>query len=297
MTTIMNCPLTRYRVKSGNIIFENDDEVKYRSQVLGIVKIKKSIVDKLATNDLNYLIAGIWLRLTDSEKESITINEDFISYGYRTFNPPSDFKSKCYETLKYLYNSIGKENRRITLDTSSQFPIGYSSVEEFGRIIDKLDQDYFIEYEERGRISGGRVMYLGFKMTNYGIEEAERTLPNIPMHSLVSQEIQTGDESLDEKINHAKKLFFSEPRSMQNMRSACETLAHILEPLRDDIKKVLQSQATNTFFQLVNSFDIRHNKNSTMKVEFPEQLEWIFYGLLNSINTYVKLKQKSRFDI
>lgn len=49
---------------------------------------------------------------------------------------------------------------------------------------------------------------------------------------------------------------------------------------------------TNVFFKIINDFDIRHNKNTTRQIEFPEQLEWIFYSLLNTINTYTKLKQR-----
>ncbi len=49
---------------------------------------------------------------------------------------------------------------------------------------------------------------------------------------------------------------------------------------------------TEDFFNIVNNFDIRHNKNRVKLINNEEQLEWIFYSLLNTINTYVKMKRK-----
>ena len=76
------------------------------------------------------------------------------------------------------------------------------------------------------------------------------------------------------------------------MRSACENLSYVLEPLRKDCEVLFTKSDTNVFFKIINDFDIRHNKNTTKQIEFPEQLEWIFYSLLNTINTYTKLKQR-----
>ena len=66
----------------------------------------------------------------------------------------------------------------------------------------------------------------------------------------------------------------------------------MLEPNRYDELKSLFEGDTEYFFRLVNEFNIRHNKVSTKKIEHEEQLEWLFYSLLNTINTFVKLKKK-----
>ena len=76
------------------------------------------------------------------------------------------------------------------------------------------------------------------------------------------------------------------------MRSACETLSYILEPLREDLKNYFSQKDVSDFFQIVNTFDIRHNKYMTKNIVHIEQLEWVFYTLLNSINTFVKLKKQ-----
>ena len=76
------------------------------------------------------------------------------------------------------------------------------------------------------------------------------------------------------------------------MRSACESLSYVLEPLREELPKYFHKQDVSDFFNIVNNFDIRHNKDHTKKLIHPEQLEWGFYSLLNTINTYVKLKKR-----
>lgn len=74
------------------------------------------------------------------------------------------------------------------------------------------------------------------------------------------------------------------------MRSACEALSHLLEPFRDDCKEYFGRKDTDVFFNMVNDYDIRHNKSYTKDIQYPEKLEWFFCGLLNTINTYAKPK-------
>lgn len=79
---------------------------------------------------------------------------------------------------------------------------------------------------------------------------------------------------------------------MDDKRSACETLSFVLEPLRKDLTSFFSTGDVSDFFLLVNRFDIRHNKTSTTSLVHEEQLEWVFYTLLNTITTYTKLKRK-----
>jgi hypothetical protein len=115
----------------------------------------------------------------------------------------------------------------------------------------------------------------------------------MPMVGLVNQDISTGYPDIDNQINHAKDLFFSEPPTFEKMRSACETLSYVLEPLRKDLSQYFSQKDINAFFQIVNTFDIRHNKEYTNELVTEEQLEWVFYTLLNTISTFVKLKNKN----
>lgn len=80
------------------------------------------------------------------------------------------------------------------------------------------------------------------------MEEVENALPNASLVGLVRQTIATGDQSIDSKINQARNSFFLEPRSKERMRSACETLAFILEPLREDLQTFFQPKDVSEFF-------------------------------------------------
>lgn len=134
--------------------------------------------------------------------------------------------------------------------------------------------------------------YSNILLTEYGLTQGEKVSSQIPLFGLANQSIKTGDPITDKKINHARELFFREPSTMDNMRSACEALSFVLEPLRDELAPTITTADVNEFFLIINRFDVRHNKASTKSLVYPEQLEWVFYSLLNTINTYTKLKSR-----
>ena len=109
---------------------------------------------------------------------------------------------------------------------------------------------------------------------------------------LTSQEIATSNPEWDKRIRHAMDLFNEQPRTKENMRSAAVELCAILEPLRTKLEGRFGRKDTNTFFTLVNEFDVRHNKKEIMLIEHEEQLEWLYYSFLNTLNTYTKLERK-----
>lgn len=169
---------------------------------------------------------------------------------------------------------------------------GCNTPDEFNRIMKALLSKGWIQSTNVTRTYGDLAIYHSVRLTELGIEEAKKKLPQIPMIALVSQEIITGDLAVNEKINHARKLFFKDGATLDDMRSACETLSFVLEPLRDELKLAITTADVEAFFQIVNKFDIRHNKPHTINLVYPEQLEWVFYSLLNTINTYTKLKHR-----
>src|SRR6202012_5861609 len=115
---------------------------------------------------------------------------------------------------------------------------------------------YFLKYRIKAAWARGMYRYSDVLLTDLGIEEVEREKPKVPMIGLVSQEIGTGDKVIDEKINHARKLFLKDRATLDDMRSACETLSFVLEPLRDDLKLAITTADVEAFFQIVNKFDI-----------------------------------------
>ncbi len=269
-----------------------DKFIEYETELIGKVKIAFSVYEELLNGEFErFIIAGICKNRTIKNQEPILIDYEFINNGYKKYSPPIDFEEKCYSLIKTLYLMIGKENKSINLNPKEHFPLAYASPEEFGRIIEQLHNDNKLSIEETKILTScGDKLYLEVKLTRLGKEEAKKSLPKMPLFGLVNQSITSGNFEIDQKINHARELFFTEPMSMDKMRSACETLIYILEPLRQDLKNYFNSRDTEAFFLIVNNFDIRHNKETTKEIEHPEQLEWLFYSLLNTVNTYTKLK-------
>ena len=58
------------------------------------------------------------------------------------------------------------------------------------------------------------------------------------------------------------------------------------------MKQYLSDKDVNNFFDIINNFDIRHNRKGIKPLKYVEQFEWLFYSLLNSLNLYYKLKKK-----
>tara|TARA_R110000822_G_scaffold246982_3_gene375071 strand:- start:17 stop:916 length:900 start_codon:yes stop_codon:yes gene_type:complete len=296
-TIFDKCALLGYGLKPGELKPSIGPTIEYETEYVGKVKMTTIAYKELLEGAFErYVIAGICKYRTINKLEPVLIDSNFIREGFKKLNPPLEFDEKCFEVIKVLYQLYGKENREFELNTAQDCALGYSNSDEFTRIIDQLKTNFNITYRKKhsmGRDQGLN-LFMGIKLTNSGKEEAKKALPKIPLFGLVNQEITTGNIETDVKLNHARKLFFSDPQAIDDMRSACETLSYILEPFRADLNNYFASKDVSDFFQIVNKFDIRHNKESTLKVSEPEQLEWIFYSLLNTINTYSKLKHRGK---
>jgi hypothetical protein len=203
---------------------------------------------------------------------------------------PYAFEEKARHFLQYLYDNGGKTYKEHHLTSSNAAPIVYASAEEFDRIMRYVREEGWVACGSITPTQQGTA-YQSVHLTKSGIQEIEKGLPKIPMYGLVNQQITTGDAVTDAAIEHARALFFNLPATLEAKRSACENLSYLLEPLRQELKTMFTGD-TETFFHVVNDFSVRHNKERTKRMEYPEQLEWVFYSLLNTLNTYVKMKKK-----
>lgn len=203
---------------------------------------------------------------------------------------PYAFEEKARHFLQYLYDNGGKAYQEHHLTSPNAGPIAYASAEEFDRIMRFLQDEGWVATGSITSTQQGTA-YQSVHLTKSGINEIEKGQAKIPIYGLVNQQITTGDAETDAMIEHARALFFNPPATLEAKRSACECLSYLLEPLRQELK-VLFVGDTEIFFNLINNFAIRHNKETTKRMEHPEQLEWVFYGLLNTLNTYVKMKKK-----
>lgn len=286
-----------YELKPENIKSLTDMTVGYFNKSLGNVRVTLPAYQALMKGDFDrFIFAGILRNAFANEEEPPLIDSAFINGGYKSFNYPKTFKEKTYHLLKYLYDHGGNENGKFELNSTIDYSITYSNPQsdEFVRIVQQLEKRNMVTIGKSESLMRGKMrIFWNVELTTEGMEEIEKSLPTVPLIGLVEQKITTGDVTTDEKINHAKNLFFKERATLAEKRSACETLSHILEPLREDLKIFFSKNDVSDFFHIVNKFDIRHNKQETTKLIHEEQLEWVFYTLLNTINTYIKLKNKS----
>jgi hypothetical protein len=293
--TFDRCALTGYEFREGELKPIVGTTLEYETKFVGKVKITIVAYDELLKGEFErFLLAGICKNRTLQNEEPILIDSNFIREGYKKYLSLKNFDDKCTHFLKYLYENGGSDNKDFEFYSTRAFPITYSDPDEFTRIIDQLYSDSSItigKVHSMGRDQSQK-SYMGLKITSLGKNKVKKVLPKIPLFGLINQTIKTGNTDVDEKINHARELFFDEPQTLDKMRSACESLSFVLEPLREELKSYFIQKDVSDFFQIVNNFDIRHNKEATKNLIHPEQLEWVFYSLLNTINTYTKLKQE-----
>ncbi|MBX2962113.1 MAG: hypothetical protein KF687_06340 [Cyclobacteriaceae bacterium] len=271
--------------------------IEYYEDTVGNVKVTLVAYNELMTGDFErYIFAGITRNAFEDKQAPPLIDSQFIRDGYKSHNPPMDFKEKAHRFLKYLYEHGGRENEKFELNSTKDFPLAYAEPEEFIRVVEYLEKQNWIDVNRTHKIGAmaSQRIYMGVELTTWGMDEIEKHLPQLPLIGLVDQKISTGNIAVDEKINHAKNLFFKTGSTLDDKRSACETLSYVLEPLRDSLATFFSASDVSDFFQIVNRFDIRHNKSMTINLTHEEQLEWIFYTLLNTITTFVKLKKKTR---
>lgn len=131
-------------------------------------------------------------------------------------------------------------------------------------------------------------------LNDFGFEMRENgeiwELPQQGMEKLVEEIAKSKKpKNFEDKIQHAIDLFFDKNASLESKKSACNTLSGILENVRKDL--TIPDKEENELFQIINNWGIRH-QNDKQKKASKEDLEWIFYSLLNTINYFLSLTQK-----
>lgn len=205
---------------------------------------------------------------------------------------PRNFNDKYEHFLSILYKTGGNEFKTRTIEVEDDYTLAFANdISEFQRIIDFAISSGELECAKKfGSEEIGTLIYLDLRLTPEGINKISKIINNY--FSIVQPKIDSGNIVIDRKINHAISMFYQEISTIEDKRSACEEISFILEPFRKDIEKYFVEKDVNLFFQLVNEFDIRHNKEITKKLVYEEQIEWIFQCLLNSLITYIKLKKR-----
>lgn len=292
-----HCPLTGIPFGDNVEFFPTENRtLKYKFQPVGVVLISEIAITVLERNPHidRHLLAGICRNAFENGEQPVLIKSETLRLDLtKHFKLPITKNEKAYHLLKLIYKKGGNDLGKFKFaDNSDRFLTYSKDHQEFAVIIEYLRTEHYINILSTKLALTGSKIFSGVSMTRKGIDRVKESLPKIPMIGLLDQEIKTGRTEIDEQIMHARKLFF-DSESKENKRSACETLSYVLEPLRKDLNEFFLNKDVSDFFNIVNNFDIRHNKEHTKTLEHPEQLEWVFYSLLNTINTFVKLKNSA----
>lgn len=266
---------------------------KYYMKPVGWVYISSYAIEMIKSNNFDLsAIAGLCRCAYELKEEPPVIDTELIVSIKTLKNIPRTFKEKFDHFLSILYKTGGNEYRARTIEVEEDYPLAYAiDISELQRIIDlaisngDLECSNTFDCEEAGTL-----IYLNLRFTPKGLAKVDKLINNY--FSIIQPKIDSGDTSIDRKINHAVSLFYQDNATIEDKRSAAEELSFILEPFRKDMGKYFLDKDVNLFFQLVNEFDIRHNKVLTKKLIHEEQFEWLFHCLLNTLLTYIKLKKR-----
>lgn len=301
---LIECPISFYDSKLlKRVLNETKDSVViyYENPILSVVRIQDTayleLITKKYTPDLKKMrgiFGGIIRHHFESFKEPIYICMDFVNSTYKEYDYPKNFQQKSFYFIKYLYENGGAEYKSFDLSFEHDYPLAYSDdKEEFGRIIYMLKEKKYIKLNKGNIYPENNFSNINVSLDKEAHKKMESELPQFPFFKLIDEKFFTGDQRIDKRIAHAKKLFLKSD-SIEFKRSACKELADVLELIKSDMGIFFSNKDVKLFFQLVNDFDIRHNNKKTNEIKYVEQFEWIFYNSLNSIITIYKLKNKSK---
>ena len=165
-----------------------------------------------------------------------------------------------------------------------------------------LEYDEFNKSEAQLEFRENINMFLRFFDKGYFISEKGYVLelPNDALVKLIQSDFSVFiSDDIVLKIQTAIKMYFHFSSNKEEKRKAINILVDILEPLREDLKRILneeweinKTKHDKLIFDIVNEFNIRHFKevkNYSEDIWF----EWMFHYYLSVINTYYRLKVAS----
>ena len=140
--------------------------------------------------------------------------------------------------------------------------------------------------EELGRVTfqDGVNRYLARYNGGFVLQDNGEIWRSLPSGLADIQPSQTGESSIDERVQHAIATFRHRSATVDQKRDAVKNLADILENLREDGRIGVPNKEEARLFEIANQYGIRHF-NSTQKTDYDPDvwLDWIFFSFLNAI--------------
>jgi len=112
--------------------------------------------------------------------------------------------------------------------------------------------------------------------------------------TLLTKVILTDDpKNVDDKVNNAVQKYRKAKSTLIDRKDAIRDLADVLEYLRKNAEKYLESEDERVIFNLANNFGIRHhNKNQKSKYDNAVWYAWMFYYYLATIHALTEIAKR-----
>jgi hypothetical protein len=292
---IDHCILTKQKFDKSAKFFPdpNFNGYKYYFKPVGEVHISDAAVRIIDSNRFDlHILAGICRCAFELQENPPIIDSVLLNNLNNLDNIPRNFNEKYAHFLTIIFKTGGNDYKPRSINVEEDYTLAFAKdIKEFQRIIDFGIKSHDLECSNSFATEGeGTIIYLDLNFTPAGYKKMNKLINNY--FSFFNPRIDSGNKDIDQKIIHAFKIFSQPNSTIEDKRSACEELAFILEGFRKDLSNYFTDKDTNTFFQIVNEFDIRHNKSQTKRLAYEEQIDWIFAGLMNTILTYLKIKKR-----
>ncbi len=218
-------------------------------------------------------------RLAASYRTEYVFNLEVMNHYFLKKTKDPDFTPSNYEACVVNFDSLFD-----MLTATYQFQFDYADSKERDRRL------FFFEHQINECLEDWK-----YEMKDGII----RQLPEDGMKQLINEHVPLGLIEDDEsKIQHAIDLFFRRNASEEDKKSALKALYELLEIVREDLKSnEYLSCEEDDIFSVANNKRIRHmlDKSDKSKTKVQESLEepyvtWVFYKMLNTIKTYLKIK-------
>lgn len=162
----------------------------------------------------------------------------------------------------------------------------YHSWNNCGWHYDKYDKPVG-QVEFRGEINEILADYSGgYELSPVG---EVRQLPEAGLDKLLAAPLPAVIKTTDhDRVLAAIDLFRKRDATKHDRLNAVRMLADVLEPLRNQLSKVITEKDEKDLFHIANAFGIRHNKDDQKSQYDPVWLSWMFYHYLTTIHVVTR---------
>lgn len=134
---------------------------------------------------------------------------------------------------------------------------------------------------------------LGLRLAEEGEDRGRLVATTDPDRELLARQMANRDDpATGDRVRHAMSLFRSRTATEHDKRSACITLAGVVEERRGQLKAELLSKDEGALFHIANSFAVRHQGASQQGDYDRLFLDWIYWLYLASIELTDRLSAR-----